>query len=78
MEKNLSKDTEVEIEELYRCCLCGHIYSGYGNNPEGAVALNRLNQVELLEFDDDDRCCDDCNSRFVIPGRLYRMYYNKK
>ena len=22
---------------------------------------------------EDDRCCDECNGAFVIPGRMYRM-----
>jgi hypothetical protein len=46
------------------CCLCGkpcepwHAEpTGYGNNPDP------------LGFE-GDRCCNDCNTEFVIPARI--------
>ena len=39
------------------CCICGDEFSEYGNNPE---PLGRW----------PDRCCNDCNNRFVIPVRV--------
>lgn len=56
-----------------RCCICGKEIKGYGNNPEGACIMHDDKTVEFLEFETEDRCCDECNSDFVIPGRLYRL-----
>ena len=42
-----------------RCCICGEEYTGYGNNP--------------WPVEDDGRCCDACNIKFVIPKRLDAM-----
>lgn len=38
------------------CSICGKEYQGYGNNAQPV---------------DDGRCCNDCNSRVVIPFRMY-------
>lgn len=46
------------------CCLCGHEYIGFGNNPEP------LREASL-------RCCDVCNSTKVIPVRI-RFFENRK
>ena len=56
------------------CCICGAKCKGYGNNPDGAM-WREHGTNELVEFQGgpEDRCCDDCNSRYVIPGRLYKM-----
>ena len=61
-----------------KCCICGIEINGYGNNPDGAVWKTPTGEIELPEFEADDRCCDECNSRFVIPGRLYRMNLVKR
>jgi hypothetical protein len=61
-----------------RCCICGAEINGYGNNPEGAVWKDKRGEIVEAEFDAECRCCDECNSRYVIPGRLYRMNKNKK
>lgn len=61
-----------------RCAICGkEIKDKFGNNPEGAAWLNENGTIEFGEFNDDDRCCDECNTRYVIPGRLYRLKHNK-
>ena len=39
-----------------KCCICGMEFNGFGNNPEPIMS---------------GCCCDDCNSRYVIPARLY-------
>ena len=39
-----------------KCCICGSIFEGYGNNP-----LPIKSGV----------CCDKCNETFVFPARLY-------
>mgnify|MGYP000340447511 FL=1 len=37
------------------CSICGKKYDGYGNN---AQPIN------------DERCCDECNRKVVIPIRI--------
>lgn len=61
-----------------KCCICGVEINGYGNNPDGAVWKTPTGEIELPEFNADDRCCDECNSKFVIPGRLYRLSKGNK
>ncbi len=38
-----------------KCCICGNIYSGFGNN---AAPIK------------DGYCCNSCNVKFVIPARI--------
>ena len=46
------------MEKLYRVCsLCREHFYGHGHNPE-----------PIKRF--EERCCDDCNARYVIPRRL--------
>ena len=54
------------------CCICHkEIPEGsYGNNPQGAVDSTK----KLIKWNADDRCCDECNSKYVLPGRMYRFY----
>lgn len=42
-----------------KCCICGKKYEGYGNNAEPYKS---------------GFCCDACNSEYVIPERLKKMY----
>ena len=46
------------------CAICGGEITGHGNNPEPFKG---------------ERCCDDCNDRFVTPTRmcLGRGYENE-
>ena len=60
------------------CCICGAFIGGYGNNPEGAICKNMLGEIIELTFKENDRCCDDCNDKFVIPGRLYHYLKQKE
>ena len=57
------------------CCICHKEIpeSSFGNNAEGAVWKTHDGKIEMPEFKEDDRCCDECNNTFVIPGRMYRM-----
>lgn len=41
-----------------KCCICGKEFNGFGNNPEPIMS---------------GCCCDGCNSRYVIPVRLYNV-----
>lgn len=40
---------------MFTCSLCLQKFDGYGNNPEPFGGV---------------KCCDDCNSHFVVPVRL--------
>lgn len=42
-----------------KCSICGKIFYGYGNNAE---PINK------------GRCCDTCNTTFVIPARILKLY----
>ena len=55
-----------------KCCICGKEIKGWGNSPDGAVWKTRDGKIEMPEFKAEDRCCDECNGAFVIPGRMYR------
>lgn len=52
------------MEEKYmKCCICGRIFKGYGNNPAPVKKHGR--------------CCDDCNSSKVIPARMAEIIKRK-
>lgn len=55
------------------CIICGKEIEGWGNNPDGAVWRDEEGNIVELAYEPDDRCCDECNSKYVIPGRIYRM-----
>lgn len=55
-----------------KCCICGCQIQGYGNNPDGAVWKTEDGSIHLAEFKENQRCCDICDSVYVIPGRIYR------
>lgn len=46
--------------KVYTCCICGHKFHDYGNNPQ-PISQNI-----------GDRCCNECNQTHVIPARLTR------
>lgn len=58
-----------------RCCICGNEFDGPGNNPEGALWRDADGSLISFAFKDEDRCCDQCNADYVIPGRRYRLKY---
>lgn len=64
--------------ERYLCCLCFKECEGYGNNPDGAAWRTEDGEIEVFSGRPEDRCCDECNMKFVIPGRMYLMRKNKK
>lgn len=56
-----------------KCCICGkQITMEESNNPEGAAWKDKNGNIRFMEFDLTDRCCNNCNEIFVIPGRVYR------
>ena len=62
-----------------KCCFCGKaIFENESNNPKGAMWLDpETNEVVEFNPKPTDRCCNSCNSKYVIPGRLYKMNKNK-
>lgn len=52
------KDIKEEAMKEHKCALCGKKFVGFGNNPE-----------PLAKY--EERCCDDCNTKYVIPARMY-------
>lgn len=41
------------------CCICGKEIKGWGNNP--------------YPVKEKGECCDDCNSKYVIPMRIFNL-----
>ena len=52
--------------KTFTCCLCGKKFIGYGNNPWPC------------NTDPEARCCDDCNSKKVIPARILQLMNTNK
>jgi len=70
--EQLGKIKDMEnTEKPIKCCLCGEDIAvtptgwRYGNNPQP------------LTDNDEDRCCDLCNSTKVIPKRIEGMFASK-
>lgn len=54
-----------------KCCICNKEITGMGNSPAGCIDETK----KLIQWNDEDRCCDDCNKQYVLPGRMYRFYH---
>lgn len=53
-----------------KCCICsGPLENEWGNNPSGAIINGKSKTFKLT-----DRCCDKCNTKFVIPGRILKVF----
>jgi hypothetical protein len=48
-------------EKVFKCCLCGESFIGYGNNPYP------------VDKDPEHRCCDVCNVTKVLPARVLEL-----
>jgi hypothetical protein len=53
----------IKESKIKTCCLCGEPYDGYGNNP--------------WPKKDEGRCCNACNTKFVIPARLEQLKWSE-
>jgi len=53
-----------------KCCICGKEIKGFGNNPWGA--LNK--KGEEIKWKPEEECCDECNGKYVVPGRIAKLY----
>jgi hypothetical protein len=60
-EDRLTEALKEDADE--RCIICGEEFEGYGNNPDPVTT--------------EGRCCDACNTKFVIPARIEALYGNK-
>lgn len=49
------------------CCICGKEIEGCGNNPDGAINIDTWKKEQWTL---DQRCCDECNEEYVVPGRV--------
>ena len=58
--------------ENYKCCICHKELpeGSWGNNPNGAVDETK----HLIKWNPEDRCCDECNHKYVLPGRMFKFY----
>ena len=54
----------MKKDEIKICVICGKPFVGWGNNPDPVA--------------DHGRCCDECNSMYVIPARIVEIYRNKE
>jgi len=65
---------------MSKCCICGcEINNIYGeNNPRGAMWKDEDGNIVEPTFGPEDVCCNDCNNRYVIPGRIYKMTHKNK
>lgn len=61
----------MENEKVFVCCLCGHITTGWGNDPWPCKPEFEPEEGE------EAQCCDECNSTKVIPARLRQIYGEK-
>lgn len=64
-------------EHIFECCICHRFFTGFGNNPDGAMWKTESGEIVDPEFKADDRCCNDCDGRYVIPGRMYRLQQSR-
>lgn len=62
-QKERNKETAAKYKP-YKCCLCKRQKYGFGNNP--------------APVKEEGRCCDECNSKKVIPARMMMMFGNQE
>lgn len=58
------KEERNKMDKL--CCICGEKFTGFGNNPYP------------LTDDVNARCCNECNSEYVIPARILNIKPDEK
>ena len=59
---------------MNKCCICGKSFDYFGNNPDGAKWLDEKGNVINGWFKPEDVCCNECNNRYVIMGRMHTIY----
>ena len=58
-ELNDRVDLNMGDGETHVCAICGKTYTGFGNN--------------AWPVKENERCCDACNTEYVIPARLKNL-----
>jgi hypothetical protein len=53
---------QTDLTTILSCSICGNDIT----DPNGGNSCFPLR-------DEDDRCCDECNIRYVVPDRLRNM-----
>ncbi len=55
-----------------KCCICGREKRDdeVFHDPTGAVDETK----KVIKWNESDHCCDECNTKYVLPGRLYKFY----
>lgn len=66
------------MKQEFVCCICGGTFIGFGNNPDGAMWKNEKGEIVEPSFKENDRCCNDCDNKYVIPGRMYKWAKNRE
>lgn len=51
------------MEKKLKCCICKSQIEGYGHNAEPVMA---------------GKCCNNCNTRVVVPARIFEMVVEKR
>lgn len=51
-------------ENYKKCCICGKVFEGYGNNP--------------WPVRENGKCCDNCNLEVVVPVRISQLKTNEE
>lgn len=73
VKENYTIKTEYE-NDTHVCCICGKVFKGLGNNPYGAAWKTKSGKIIRPTFSLDEICCDECNNRYVLPGRMSMIY----
>ena len=60
-------NTEIDGVRYFRCCLCTDFFEGWGNNPDP------VRDTEGEYFNEDEECCNECNTNKVMPARFKEM-----
>ena len=47
---------EIKVEDIFTCCLCKGVFTGWSNNAEPLV--------------ENGQCCKKCDDEKVIPERI--------
>jgi hypothetical protein len=55
-----------ETEELFECCICEEVFHGAGKNPWP------------ISDSIDDRVCESCNKKHVVPSRLNEIRESRR
>jgi hypothetical protein len=56
----LPRTSRCTFPKTYTCCICGREFHNYGNNPQP------------ISQKIEDRCCNECNLKHVMPARIAR------